>query len=123
MNTKHIDHENPNTIPKILKKINPNYVTAHFGKWHIDVDPKILGCISYPKILMYSTTLMNLKVDAGMRVPTPLKQVKDYGIGLRLTAKRLDTATLWRSVATAVRQSAVPSASGRALLVENSIFG
>ena len=43
MNTKHIDHENPNTIPKILKKINPNYVTAHFGKWHIDVDPKILG--------------------------------------------------------------------------------
>ena len=72
---------------------------------------------------MYSTTLMNLKVDAGMRVPTPLKQVKDYGIGLRLTAKRLDTATLWRSVATAVRQSAVPSASGRALLVENPIFG
>ena len=49
---------------------------------------------------MYSTTLMNLKVDAGMRVPPPLKQVKDYGIGLRLTAKRLDPATLWRSVAT-----------------------
>ena len=43
MNTKHINHENPITIPKILKKINPNYVTAHFGKWHIDVDPNVLG--------------------------------------------------------------------------------
>ena len=43
MNTKHIDHKNPNTIPKILKKINPNYVSAHFGKWHIDADPSILG--------------------------------------------------------------------------------
>ena len=43
MNTNHIDHKNPNTIPKILKKINPKYVTAHFGKWHIDVDPNILG--------------------------------------------------------------------------------
>jgi len=43
MNTSHIDHKNPNTIPKILKKINSKYVTAHFGKWHIDVDPNILG--------------------------------------------------------------------------------
>ena len=43
MNTSHIDHKNSNTIPKILKKINPKYVTAHFGKWHIDVDPNILG--------------------------------------------------------------------------------
>ena len=43
MNTNHIDHENPNTIPKILKKINPNYVTAHFGKWHINTDPSELG--------------------------------------------------------------------------------
>ena len=43
MNTKHIDHQNPNTIPKILKKINPNYVTAHFGKWHIDANPNDFG--------------------------------------------------------------------------------
>ena len=41
MNTSHIDHKNPNTIPKILKKINSKYVTAHFGKWHI-VYPLIL---------------------------------------------------------------------------------
>ena len=43
MNTNHINHQTPKTIPKLLKKINPNYVTAHFGKWGIDVDPSILG--------------------------------------------------------------------------------
>ena len=43
MNTKHIDHHNSNTIPKLLKKINPNYITGHFGKWHIDADPNVLG--------------------------------------------------------------------------------
>ena len=43
MNTSHIDHNNPNTIPKILKKIDSNYVAAHFGKWHINTDPGILG--------------------------------------------------------------------------------
>jgi arylsulfatase A-like enzyme len=43
MNTDHIDHETPITIPKILKKINQNYKSAHFGKWGIDVDPSILG--------------------------------------------------------------------------------
>ena len=43
MNTKHIDHHNANTIPKLLKKINPNYITGHFGKWHIDADPNVLG--------------------------------------------------------------------------------
>ena len=43
MNTNHINHQTPFTIPKSLKKINPNYKTAHFGKWGIDVDPSILG--------------------------------------------------------------------------------
>jgi hypothetical protein len=45
---------------------------------------------------------MPSRITAGMDIAA----VKDYGIGLRLTAKRLDPATLWRSVATAVRQSA-----------------
>ena len=43
MNTEHINHETSITIPKILKTINPNYKSAHFGKWGIDVDPSILG--------------------------------------------------------------------------------
>ena len=43
MNTNHINHNNPVTIPKILKKINPNYVTAHYGKWGINCDPSELG--------------------------------------------------------------------------------
>ena len=38
-----IDHQSSYTIPKLLKKINPNYKTAHFGKWGIDVHPSILG--------------------------------------------------------------------------------
>ena len=33
MNTDHINHTTEMTIPKILKKVNPKYVTAHFGKW------------------------------------------------------------------------------------------
>tara|TARA_B100001109_G_scaffold106549_1_gene86980 strand:+ start:3988 stop:5418 length:1431 start_codon:yes stop_codon:yes gene_type:complete len=43
MNTEHIDHDSEITIPKQLKKINPNYNTAHFGKWGMDSNPKILG--------------------------------------------------------------------------------
>ena len=35
MNTKHINHQTPYTIPKQLKKVNSNYTTAHFGKWGI----------------------------------------------------------------------------------------
>ena len=31
------------TIPKQLKRINPNYKTAHFGKWGMDSDPKTVG--------------------------------------------------------------------------------
>ena len=43
MNTNHIDHSSDFTIPKQLKKINPNYKTAHYGKWGMDSNPKILG--------------------------------------------------------------------------------
>ena len=43
MNTNHIKHEAPYTIPKLLKKISSNYKAAHFGKWGIDVDPSVLG--------------------------------------------------------------------------------
>ena len=43
MNTNHIDHNSDFTIPKQLKKINPNYKTAHYGKWGMDSNPKILG--------------------------------------------------------------------------------
>ena len=43
MNTNHIHHETSFTIPKLLKNINSNYKSAHFGKWGIDVDPSVLG--------------------------------------------------------------------------------
>ena len=43
MNTEHIDHDSELTIPKQLKKINPYYNTAHFGKWGMDSNPKTLG--------------------------------------------------------------------------------
>ena len=43
MNTNHIHHETPFTIPKLLKNINSKYKSAHFGKWGIDVDPSVLG--------------------------------------------------------------------------------
>ena len=43
MNTDHIDHEAKISIPKELKIINPNYKTAHFGKWGMDSSPEILG--------------------------------------------------------------------------------
>jgi len=31
------------TIPKAIKKANPNYKTAHFGKWHISMLPEAAG--------------------------------------------------------------------------------
>jgi len=31
------------TIPRAIKKANPNYKTAHFGKWHIAMVPKDAG--------------------------------------------------------------------------------
>ena len=43
MDTKHINHDKQITIPKKLKEINPNYATAHFGKWGIDAEPSLLG--------------------------------------------------------------------------------
>tara|TARA_B100001057_G_C22858839_1_gene953684 strand:+ start:2371 stop:3789 length:1419 start_codon:yes stop_codon:yes gene_type:complete len=43
MNTEHINHNSDFTIPKQLKKINPNYKTAHYGKWGMDSSPKIFG--------------------------------------------------------------------------------
>ena len=43
MNSDHIPHEKFKSIPKALKEVNDNYVTAHFGKWGIGGSPKILG--------------------------------------------------------------------------------
>ena len=43
MNTKHINHQTSYTIPKQLKKVNPDYKAAHFGKWGIGVHPSELG--------------------------------------------------------------------------------
>ena len=31
------------TIPRAIKKANPDYKTAHFGKWHIAMEPKDAG--------------------------------------------------------------------------------
>jgi len=31
------------TIPRVIKMGNPNYRTAHFGKWHIAMEPKVAG--------------------------------------------------------------------------------
>ena len=43
MNTDHIDHTTKLTIPKILKKVNPKYVTAHFGKWGMGISNSKMG--------------------------------------------------------------------------------
>ena len=43
MNTSHINHSTDFTIPKQLKSINPDYVTAHFGKWGMGSNPSVLG--------------------------------------------------------------------------------
>tara|TARA_B100000214_G_scaffold79896_1_gene54014 strand:- start:888 stop:2357 length:1470 start_codon:yes stop_codon:yes gene_type:complete len=43
MNTDHIDHEGFISIPKALKKINSQYITAHFGKWGMGSNPSVLG--------------------------------------------------------------------------------
>ncbi len=43
MNTDHIDHNKKISIPKQLKKINPEYRAAHFGKWGMDSDPESIG--------------------------------------------------------------------------------
>ena len=55
MNTDHINHTTELTIPKILKKVNSKYVSAHYGKWGMGVsNPKL--DISYgvhPSVLGY----------------------------------------------------------------------
>jgi len=43
MNTSHINHDKLISIPKALKKVNKNYVAAHFGKWGMGSNPKTLG--------------------------------------------------------------------------------
>ena len=43
MNTDHIDHENWMSIPKMLKSVDNQYRTAHFGKWGMGSDLKNLG--------------------------------------------------------------------------------
>ena len=43
MNTDHIDHEGFTSIPKALKKINSEYITAHFGKWGMGSTPSVFG--------------------------------------------------------------------------------
>ena len=43
MSTDHIDHTTEMTIPKILKKVNPKYVSAHFGKWGMGISNSKLG--------------------------------------------------------------------------------
>ena len=37
-----VDHDQVG-IPQILKGADSNYLTAHFGKWHIDADPSRYG--------------------------------------------------------------------------------
>ena len=43
MNTDHINHQRPISIPKLLKNITSKYTAAHFGKWGIDAHPSELG--------------------------------------------------------------------------------
>ena len=55
MSTDHIDHTTEMTIPKILKKVNPKYVTAHFGKWGMGISNSKMGIDFgvYPSVLGY----------------------------------------------------------------------
>lgn len=43
MSSSHINHKELVSIPKALKKINKEYVAAHFGKWGIGSIPETLG--------------------------------------------------------------------------------
>ena len=43
MNTDHIDHDGFTSVPKALKKINSQYITAHFGKWGMGSNPSVFG--------------------------------------------------------------------------------
>ena len=37
------DYHSPDTLAELLKKHDDTYVTAHFGKWHIETEPHIFG--------------------------------------------------------------------------------
>ncbi|MEO1497877.1 MAG: sulfatase [Planctomycetota bacterium] len=37
-----VDHSQL-SLPQMLKRVDPAYLCAHFGKWHIDVDPAEVG--------------------------------------------------------------------------------
>ena len=41
--TTHIKYGELFSIPKMLKEIDSRYVCAHFGKWHLDCDPAVMG--------------------------------------------------------------------------------
>ena len=41
--TNAFDYETPDALAELLKKYNPEYVTAHIGKWHINTDPVVFG--------------------------------------------------------------------------------
>ena len=55
MSTDHIDHTTEMTIPKILKKINSKYVSAHYGKWGMGISNSKLGVNFgvHPSVLGY----------------------------------------------------------------------
>lgn len=41
--TNAFDYYSPDALAEILKNHNPDYITAHFGKWHINIDPSVFG--------------------------------------------------------------------------------
>lgn len=43
MNSDHINHQGMLSIPKALKKLNKNYLAAHFGKWGMGSEPEVFG--------------------------------------------------------------------------------
>ena len=55
MNTDHIDHTTKMTIPKILKKVNPKYITAHYGTWGMGIGNSKMGIDFgvHPSVLGY----------------------------------------------------------------------
>ena len=57
---------NSYTIPRMLKDANPEYVTAHYGKWHLD--------------LPLSTTPQAVGYDYGASLPLPPDEVDPWGV-------------------------------------------
>ncbi len=55
------------TLPRMMKQVNPSYVTAHYGKWHLDVPP--------------ATTAQTAGYDfAGELNPLPPDEVDPWGV-------------------------------------------